>query len=107
MTLSRLHYIICVSHVIHFIPVVISLEFRCNGSGEARVDVTVAVSNRTHRGYHNNIATLHTFSLTKRCGECHGNGGMPGNDHISCDLFAVDYCMLSWQICKVKCTPFV
>ena len=44
------------------------------------MDVTVAVSNRTHRGYHSDIATHHVFSLTKRCGDCHGNGGMPGND---------------------------
>lgn len=59
--------------------VVVSLEFRCNGSGEARVDVTIAISNRTHRGYHNDIATHHVFSLTKRCGDCHGNSGESGN----------------------------
>ena len=65
-------------------PTAISLEFRCNGSGEARVDVTVAVSNRSHYGYHNDIATYHVFSLTKRCGDCHGNGGMPGNYYQMC-----------------------
>ena len=65
--------------MIHLYLTVISLEFRCNGSGVARADVTIAVSNRSHHGSHPDIATYHVFSLTKRCGDCHSNGGIRGN----------------------------
>lgn len=68
-----------IDYIIHFYLAVISLEFRCNGSGVARADVTIAVSNRSHHGNHLDIATYHVFSLTKRCGDCHNNGGIPGN----------------------------
>ena len=71
-----------IDHMIHFYLAVISLEFRCNGSGVARADVTIAVSNRSHHGNHLDIATYHVFSLTKRCGDCHNNGGIPGKYQI-------------------------
>ena len=75
------HHIIIKSHDL-CILIVLSLELRCNGSGDARVTVTIAVSNRSHHGNHDAIATYHKFSFTKRCGDCRDNGGMPGNYYL-------------------------
>ena len=55
-----------------------SFEFRCNGSGDARVDISIGVSNRSYHGNHDDNIIHHVFSLTKRCGDCHNNSGMPG-----------------------------
>ena len=52
----------------------ISFEFRCNGSGDAKIDITIALSNYSYHS--DNI--YHVFSLTKRCGDCHSNRGIPG-----------------------------
>ena len=52
-------------HMIHFCLAVISLEFRCNGTGVARAYVTIAVSNRSHHGNHIDIDVVIAMTMVE------------------------------------------